>query len=88
MPSVRLPPGFSHSELVIQVLTVCVAPLHTPQPPRLCGGCSGDGEKHACSRLRALGVKPAMLQSCCNSQFPGLFGQWGCHSLPWGHLGP
>lgn len=44
-PGVRLLPGFSHSELVIQALTVRVAPLRTPQPPRLRGGCGGDGKE-------------------------------------------
>lgn len=65
-PGVGLLPGFSHSELVIQVLTLPVAPLRTLQPPRLQGGCSAEGEEHPCSRawLRAPGWKPAVLQSC------------------------
>ena len=89
-PGVRLLPSFSHSELVIQALTLPVTPMQMPQPSRLHGGCSGEGEEHTCSRarLRAPGGKPAMLLSHCTSQLLAQLGQWGCHPLPWGHLGP
>lgn len=79
-PGVGLLPSFSHSELVIQALTLPFAPLHMPQPPRLHGGCSGEGEEHPRSRaqLRAPGGKPSKLVSHCSSQL----GQWGCHAPP------
>lgn len=50
MPRVGLLPDFSHLELVIQALTLPVAPLSTLQLPQLHGGCS-----RAC--LGALGRK-------------------------------
>lgn len=75
VPGVRLPPGFSRSELVIQALTLPVASPRAPQPSRRRGGCSG-------ARVRAPGGKPPVLQSCSISQLPAQFGQWGRHPPP------